>query len=114
MKPPTKKARHENLRAYHARLGLMTEVLDLDPTNRDWQAQSIDSFVVQGEGDNTRILLKVVRFGGDKQWVQMDDMRLHDPFLVLRYDIDDNYLDQPGWEWAKHFMLNDPQLLSIA
>ena len=85
MKPLSKEERHENLRAYHARLDLMNEVMDPDPTNRDWQAQSIESFVVRGEGENTRILLKVAWFGGDKQWVQMDDMRLHDPFMVLRY-----------------------------
>ncbi len=114
MKPLSKEERHNNLRAYHARLDLMNEVMDPDPTNRDWQAQSIDSFVVRGEGESTRILLKVTWFGGDKQWVQMDDMRLHDPFLVLRYGIRNNYLNQPGWEWAKHFMSKDPQLLSIA
>ena len=113
MKPLTKEERHENLRAYHARLDLMNEVMNPDPTNRNWQAQSIESFVVRGEGENTRILLKVAWFGGDKQWVQMDEMRLHDPFMVLRYGIRNNYLNQPGWEWAKHFMSNDPQFLNI-
>ena len=34
--------------------------------------------------------------------------------MVLRYGIRNNYLNQPGWEWAKHFMSNDPQFLNIA
>jgi hypothetical protein len=40
----------------------------------------------------------------------MDDARLHDPFLVMRYAIRNKLLKKPGWEWTKHYLDSDKTL----
>ena len=43
----------------------------------------------------------------------MDDARIHDPFLVMRYAIRNKLLDTTGWEWTKHYIDSDRTLNHI-
>ena len=56
------------------------------------------------------VYLKITWIGGDKQWMTMDDMRLHDPHLVIRYALKNKLTDNPGWEWTKHYVDSDKTL----
>jgi hypothetical protein len=42
--------------------------------------------------------------GGDKQYLTMDAMRLHDPFLLIRYGRQHNLLKEQGWEWFQLYL----------
>ena len=89
----------EHLRAYHARLDLMKEVLEPEPKDYEWNIQGIDKYrLLSG-----RPYFKVKYFGKVKQWLPMDTLRLHDPFLVIRYGTKHSLLSDKGWEWVKHF-----------
>jgi hypothetical protein len=46
----------------------------------------------------------VVWTGGDKLWVTMDDLELHDPFLVTRFSLVNHLAIEPGWTWTKDFV----------
>ena len=40
----------------------------------------------------------------------MDDLRVHDPFLLVRYALRHKLLNHKGWEWTKHYIESDPEL----
>jgi hypothetical protein len=40
----------------------------------------------------------------------MEDARIHDSFLVMRYAIRNKLLTSPGWEWTKHYIDSDRTL----
>src|SRR5687768_6498588 len=92
----------EKLRAYHARVDLMHAVMCPEQSDFDWQVETITDW--KPEEGKQPIFLKVSWFGGDRQWIPMDDAHLHDPFLVIRYVLQHKLIDNPGWEWAKHYM----------
>ena len=51
--------------------------------------------------------------GGDKQWVRMGDLCIHDPLLVLRYGLRHHLTLKPGWEWGESFVNGDRELAQI-
>lgn len=75
-----------------------------------WQVEHIARHLVRKDEDKVNIFFKVIWFGGDKHWVHMDNLRLHDPFLLVRYAVRHKLLDKPGWEWTKHYLDSDPEL----
>ena len=89
----------EHLRAYHARLDLMSEMLHPEPRNYEWQVQGIMKYRVI----NQRPYVKVQYFGGTKQWISIDTLRLHDPYLAIRYGKKQNLLNTEGWEWVEAY-----------
>ena len=90
----------EHLRAYYARLDLIREVLEPEPKDYEWQVQEIDTYKVLSGVP----YFKVIKyFGGIKQWLPMDILRLHDPFLVTRFGTRYKLLDNGGWEWIDYF-----------
>ena len=48
-------------------------------------------------------MIKVTWIGGDKQWMSIDDLRSHDPYLLIRYALKHKLTNEPGWEWYKHY-----------
>ena len=44
---------------------------------------------------------------GDKAWMDMDSMRLHDPFSVIRYGAQNKLTTHPQWDWVESFIDND-------
>ena len=80
--PLSERDKEEQLRAYHARIDLMNDMFNGD--THDWEVEYIDKHLVKKKDDQINIYFKVVWFGGHKQWVHMDDLRQHDPFMLIR------------------------------
>ena len=57
--------------------------------------------------------MKVTWIGGDKQWLTMDDMRLHDLFIVTKYAVKNELTETKGWEWTSSYMDADRTCLNI-
>ena len=91
----SKDNRDERLRAYHVRLDLMHSITHPGQEDFDWQVESITDWTTK---DNKQIFVKVIWIGGDKQWISLDDMRLHDPHLMIKYALKNKLTNQPGWE----------------
>lgn len=98
---------HEELRAYHARLYLMQALINPEQADLEWQAETITEWTAKGVPENLQVLVKVTWIGGDKQWVSLDDMRLHDPYMVIRYAFINKLTGKPGWDWTKHYLDSD-------
>ena len=97
----------ESLRAYHARLDLMQAIVHPEQSDHDWQVETITDWTCKTYLDTKQLMLKVTWIGGDKQWVPLDDMRLHDPYIVIKYALKNKLTDKPGWEWAQHYVKHD-------
>ena len=55
-------------------------------------------------------MIKVTWIGGDKQWLTLEDMRSHDPYLLTRYALKNKLTNTPGWEWSKYYLHTDQTL----
>src|SRR5687767_5006484 len=76
-------AQHERLRVYHAQVDLLNSLEHPEQSDLDWQVENIIGHAVRRNASRYTIyLLKVVWMGGDKQLLTLEDMKLHDPFLV--------------------------------
>ena len=106
----------EELRAYHAQLDLHSAMDNPEQCDVDWQIEDIEAWEMRKDRGKNRVFLKVKWFGGDKQWLSMDTLRLHDPYLLKRYAIKNNLTKLQGWKWAKYFKkLEDliPELVNV-
>jgi hypothetical protein len=103
----------ESLRVYHAHLDILNEIESPDPARSDWDALYIEEYNNQGNATKPDLWFKVNWINGDKTWVRMKDLRLHDPLLVLRYGLRNKMTLKPGWEWVESFVNSDQQLTSI-
>ena len=108
--PLSKDDKDEKLRAYHARLDVLNCIFQPQEDIYGWQVEHIDKHLIKKEDDKVNVFFKVIWFGGNKQWVHMDDLRLHDPFLLIRYALKHKLRDKPGWEWTKHYVESNPEL----
>ena len=86
----------ERLRAYHTRLDLMQAIINPDQADLEWQVEDITEHTTKSGKKGPKTMLKVTWIGGDKQWVDMEDMRLHDPYLVIKYALKTQLMDRPG------------------
>src|SRR6476620_9411764 len=102
--PLSKSNKDKKLRAYHARLDILNGIFQPTDDIYGWQVEHFDKHLVKKEDDKINIFFKVIWFGGDKQWVHMDDLRLHDPLQLVKYVITNKLLSKPGWEWTKHYV----------
>ena len=78
---------HEKLRAYNARIELLNSIFHPEQHDFDWQIASIDRHLTKQipNQNQRRIYYKVTWFGGKSQWINQDYLRLHDPYLFIRY-----------------------------
>ena len=89
----------------------MNDAYSPDVTSNDWKPELIERYVVRDRPDGTKnIVFKVHWTGGDKSWVKMDDLRLHDAFCVVRFGLRNKLTEQPGWEWMNEFMDSDVEI----
>ena len=108
--PLTLDRKHEECRAYHARLDLMETIIHPDQSDYDWQVETITDWTKKTcEGVN-QIFLKVTWIGGDKQWVSIHDMRLHDPYVIIKYALKNKLIGKPGWGWIDYYLKSDKKL----
>lgn len=91
----------------------MQALIKPEQADLEWQAETITEWTTKGDPEKLQVLVKVTWIGGDKQWVSLDDMRLHDPYMVIRYALINKLTGQPGWEWAKHYLEPDKTLTNM-
>ena len=108
--PLTLNKQHEELRAYHARLDLMESILNPDQSDFEWQVEAITDWTVKRHAEVDQIFLKVTWIGGNKQWISVNDMRLHDPHVIINYALRNNLTDKPGWEWTSYYLKSHKKL----
>src|SRR5687768_17143516 len=94
----------ERLRADHARLDLLQAMIHPEQADQEWQVETITDWTTKTHLDDHQVMLKVTWIGGDKQWVSVDNMRLHDLYLVVKYAIRNKLTDKPGFEWTKKYL----------
>ena len=100
----------EQMRAYHARLGIMNNMFNPDPDALEWTAQSIENHKISPNSKDAEekwIFFKVTWFGGDKAWMEMNDMRLHDPFALIRYGFQNHLTHHKEWDWVDPYLESD-------
>ena len=84
----------EQLRCYHAKLDLMHAMINPEQDDYDWQVENIHDW----KREDDRVFHKVRWIGSDKQWLPLDGMRVHDPYVVVRYALKAKLTDNAGWE----------------
>jgi hypothetical protein len=67
---------------------------------------------IRGDGSE-EIIFKVQWLGGEKSWVKMDDLRTHDPFLVVCCGLRGKLIEKPGWEWAELHLNSNTKITSM-
>lgn len=93
----------EELREYHAQLDLQSSIDKPEQSDVNWQIENIEFWEIRKERGENRVFLKVVWFGGDKQWLSKDVLCLYDPYLLKRYAYKNNLTKEHGWKWTKYF-----------
>ena len=88
--------KREELRAYHARLDLMQAMLNREPADLEWQVEKIIDWTTKSTKLGSQIMIKLAWMGGDKQWMTLEDVKLHDPHLLIRYTLKHKLTEQPG------------------
>ena len=104
---------YERLRAYHAKLDIVQAIINPDEADMQWQVESILEWKYKPCKTGKQLIVKLNWIGGDKQWMTLDDLRLHDPFLLTRYALKNRLTDQHGWEWSKYYLQSDQTLVSM-
>ena len=61
-------------------------------------------YKIRKKGTQDVILILVVWIDEDRQWVTMDNLRLHDSFLVTRFALENCLTNEPGWTWTKDYV----------
>jgi hypothetical protein len=80
--PISQSSKMERLCAYHMRLDIQNEIESPDLAKSDWDVLFIEKYKAREHEDKSaEIVFKVQWLGGDKSWVRMSDLRLHDPLL---------------------------------
>ena len=97
-------SKREKLRVYHAQLDLLNAMMHPDQSDLEWQIEDIETWTVRKIKDVNQIFLKVIWIGRNKQWLSMDDLRVHDPFLLTRYAHKHGLTNTSGWKWTKAFL----------
>src|SRR5687768_3473803 len=93
----------EELRAYHAELDLQSAIDKPEQSDVDWHVENIETWEYRKDRGENKVFLKVVWFGGDKQWLSIKVLRLHDPYLLKRYAFKNKLTKLQGWKWTKYF-----------
>lgn len=91
----------------------MQAMLNPDQADIEWQVESILEWTTKTTESGPQVMINVAWIGGDKQWLTLDDMRLHDPFLLIRSALKNKLTDKPGWEWSKYYLQRDKTLNNV-
>jgi len=112
---PTDKV--EELRAYHSYLDKINDMFSPDPHLQHWTPETILSHHVQHVNDDERrqVYLKVQWQDEDspRQLLALDDLRMDEPWLCVRYAYKNNLVYKPGWEWIPKYLESDKTLTTM-
>ena len=105
----------ESLRKYHLILDKLEADQSLDNPDFFWKIREIaDTKIIKNTENRPRYFFKVIWIDGDKQWVSMDDLRLHDPISLMRYGLSKGMLHKPGWKWVQNYLNVDKEHMEYA
>ena len=104
----------EQLRRYHTQLERLERLGCRDDPDVNWKVEDILDHTVRVHKGRTRVFFKVKWLGGDKQWINMDDVRVHDPTAVIKYGQKENLLRTDGWEWVQAYLPMEEEVLLMA
>jgi hypothetical protein len=96
--------KHEELRAYHAYLDRIEELEGNDPDTTSWRIASIDKHLIRSKEEGRSLVFKVSYLDGDKAWLPMEVLRLHDPWSLVVYAHRSRLTNKPGWEWIDDYI----------
>ena len=113
MKPIDSSQKLEDLRAYHSRLDQLGAMTDYQPDDERWRVAKIDRHLVRKE-PFPKIFLKISYADGPKAWMSLDDLRMHDPMLCIKYAYQAKIENKPGWEWIPTYIKSDDNLVQMA
>lgn len=87
----------------------------IDPyqANIELQVEKIHEWKSRVTDKGEQLMLIVTWIRGDKQWMSLDDLRLHDPYLLVRYALKNKLTGKPGWEWSKYYLESDQTLKNM-
>jgi hypothetical protein len=96
--------KREELRSYHAYLDRIEELEGDDPDTTNWRISSIDKHLVRSKEKERNLVFKVSYMDGDKAWIPMEVLRLHDPWTLVVYAHRNRLTKKPGWEWIPEYL----------
>jgi hypothetical protein len=107
----------EELRAYHSYLDKLNDMFSPDPHLQHWTPDTILSHHVQHCHDDKKrkVFLKVQWSDGDlpRQYLQLDDLCMDEPWLCARYAYKNDLVYKPGWEWIPKYLESDKVLTTM-
>ena len=48
-----------------------------------------------------------------RQYIKLDDLRIDEPWLCIRYAAQHNLMKKPGWEWIPKYVESDASLCKM-
>jgi hypothetical protein len=88
-----------------------------DPRLQHWTPDTILSHHVQHLDDDGRrkVFLKVQWPDDDspKQYLKLDDLRMDEPWLCVRYAYKNDLIYKPGWEWIPKYLESEKTLTTM-
>ena len=90
----------EDLQVYHSYLDKLNDMFSPDPDVTHWTPETILSHHVQHvcDGEKRRVYMKIQWIDDDspRQIIPLDDLRMDDPWLCVRYAYQNNLVYKPG------------------
>ena len=92
------------LRYYHHMLDQLSEKIDSEDRYQDyvWKVDKI----IRTTRRKDKIYLFVQWIQGNRSWISLNSLRLHDPYSCVVYATKKKLLSDPDWEWTKDY-IND-------
>jgi hypothetical protein len=107
----------EELRAYHSYLDKLNDMFSPDPDVAHWTPKTILSHHVQHlHDDEERKVYMKIQWPDEntpKQNIPLDDLRMDDPWLCVRYAYQNDLIYKPGWEWIPKYIDSDKTLTTM-
>ena len=59
------------------------------------------------------IKLKLQWRDGEKSWISLDDVKMTEPVMCLKYAVKHKLLGKTGWEWVEDFLTTDDRFAAV-
>jgi len=92
--------RTEELRKYQLFLNHLEKTHDPVFEDINWKIKNI----LKHQEEKGKLYFLVKFYNGDKQWLNMDDLRLHDPMKVIKYGDKSKLNNHPSFKWTELVM----------
>ena len=92
------------LRYYHHILDQLKEKEDTEDQYQSY-VWKVDKIISTTRRKN-KIFLHVQWIQGNRTWISLNSLRLHDPYSCVLYAVEKKLVSEPDWEWTKDY-IND-------